>query len=66
MQMKQKAWKDKEVVTSWRVSHQWRSNSYSDLFFLQKMCTSHVCLAREKVIISTILLDYGTQPKFRH
>lgn len=50
MQMKQKAWKDKEVVTSWRVSHQWRSNSYSDLFFLQKMCTSHVCLAREKVI----------------
>lgn len=42
--------KIKEAVTSWRVSHQWRLNSHSDLFFLQKMCASYVCLAREKVI----------------
>ena len=42
--------KIKEAVTSWRVSYQWRLNSHSDLFFLQEMCASYVCLAREKVI----------------
>ena len=36
MQMNKMPGKIKEAVTSWRVSHQWRLNSHSDLFSYRK------------------------------
>ena len=66
MQMKQKAWKDKrscdflESITPVAFKFSLRS------FFPSENVCILCLLGKRKGNFSTVLLDYGTQPKFRH